>query len=210
VNIVLEKTGKKFYREWIFRNLDLSLESADTLAILGPNGSGKSTLLQVISGSMIPTEGSIRYFENAKPIEAEEVFRHVSFSAPYLELIEEFTLTEIIQFHFRFKPAVDNLSMKDIISVTGLENQKEKIFKYFSSGMKQRVKLTLALLSDVKMILLDEPCSNLDKEAIKWYRQLIEQYAKRKLIIVCSNNQPEEFDFCRNQIQMTDWKPGKT
>ena len=206
MKIILEKAGKKFYREWIFRNFNLELSSSDSLAVLGPNGSGKSTLLQVISGSMIPTTGNIFYTVDEKKIEGENIFRELSFAAPYLELIEEFTLKEIIRFHFGIRKAVKNFSNDEIISITGLEHSKEKIFKYFSSGMKQRVKLALALLSDVKIILLDEPCSNLDKEAMKWYRELVAQYAMNKITIVCSNNQTEEFEFCKRQLNMMDWK----
>ncbi len=206
MKIVLEKAGKKFYREWVFRNLNLELSSADSLAVLGSNGSGKSTLLQIISGSMVPTEGIIQYHENEHKIENEDIFRQVSFASPYLELIEEFTLTEIIHFHFRIKKSVHNFSTDEIISISKLEHAREKIIKYFSSGMKQRVKLALALLSDVKIILLDEPCSNLDKESKKWYRDLVEQYSKNKITVVCSNNQAEEFDFCERQINLMDWK----
>jgi len=206
VKITLEKAGKKFFREWVFRDLSLELSSTDSLAILGPNGSGKSTLLQVISGSMMPTTGTISYAVDEKKIEGENIFRMVSFASPYLELIEEFTLKEIIRFHFGIKQAVNNFSEDEIISLTGLEHSKKKIFKYFSSGMKQRVKLTLALLSDVEIILLDEPCSNLDKESMKWYHKLVLNYAMNKIIIVCSNNQPEEFEFCKRQVNMMDWK----
>jgi ABC-type multidrug transport system ATPase subunit len=206
VKIVLEKAGKKFYNEWIFKNLDLEISSADSLAVLGPNGSGKSTLLQVISGSVILTQGTIQYSKDGKKIEAEDIFRNIGFASPYLELIEEFTLAEIIDFHFNFKQPLNNISGKEIISITGLESAGKKVFKYFSSGMKQRVRLTLALLSDANIILLDEPCSNLDLGAIQWYRQLVENYTTGKIIIVCSNNQPGEFDFCKRQINMMDWK----
>jgi ABC-type multidrug transport system ATPase subunit len=206
VKIVLEKAGKKFYSEWIFRNLNLEISSPGSLAILGPNGSGKSTLLKVISGSILPTQGTITYFQDERKIEEEEIFRHISFSSPYLELIEEYTLSEIIRFHFRFKQPVSNFSVKEIISIAGLEHAGEKVFKYFSSGMKQRVKLSLALLSDVKIILLDEPCSNLDEDAVRWYRQLIVSYSKDKIAIVCSNNKSEEFDFCKREINLRDWK----
>ena len=206
MKIVLEKVGKKFYNEWIFRNLSLELSSSASLAVLGPNGSGKSTLLQVISGGVVPTEGNIKYSDGEKQINQEEIFHHISFASPYLELIEEFTLVEIISFHFRFKKPVNNFSEKEIISMTGLEHSGKKVFKYFSSGMKQRVKLTLALLSDVKIVLLDEPCSNLDKEAIQWYRKLVDSWSKEKILVVCSNNQAEEFDFCKTTINMMDWK----
>ena len=206
MKIILQKVGKKFYREWIFRNLDLELSSMDSLAILGPNGSGKSTLLQLLSGSLVPTEGSIQYFLDNTKIEGDQVFSHVSFAAPYLELIEEFSLTEIIDLHFRFKARTNNLSTSEMIAIADLEHAKNKSYKYFSSGMKQRVKLAIAFLSDTKLIFLDEPCSNLDQESIKWYRRLIEQYTGNKIIIVCSNNQPEEFSSCKRQINLMDWK----
>jgi len=206
VKIILEKAGKKFYREWIFRNLDLELSSVNSLAILGPNGSGKSTLLQLISGCMIPTEGTVLYREDEINIEGEEIFSRVSFAAPYLELIEEFTLNEIVDFHFHFKKKINGLSANEVVEIIGLEQAKKKIFKYFSSGMKQRVKLGLALLSDSKIVLLDEPCSNLDEGGIKWYRNLIERYSQNKITVVCSNNQTEEYEFCNRQLNLMDWK----
>ncbi|MCX6292574.1 MAG: ATP-binding cassette domain-containing protein [Bacteroidetes bacterium] len=206
MKIILEKTGKKFYREWIFRNLDLELSSGNSLAVLGPNGSGKSTLLQVISGYVIPTEGSIQYFNGTEQTSAEDVFEYVSVAAPYLELIEEFTLKEIIRFHFRFKAPANNLTENEIISLTGLEHAKDKVFRYFSSGMKQRTRLSLALLSNVKIVLLDEPCSNLDREGIKWYRELARQFSNDRIMVVGSNSQTEEFDFCQRQINLMDWK----
>lgn len=206
MKIILTKAGKKFYQEWIFRNLDIEITSSDSVAVLGPNGSGKSTFLQVISGSMLPTEGSVSYSKENSTIGGEEIFHHISYASPYLELIEEFTMEEIIRFHFRFKKIVNGLTSGEIISITGLEHARKKTFKYFSSGMKQRLKLTLALLTDAEIILLDEPCSNLDRESITWYNLLVQQYSKNKIILVCSNNQPEEFGFCKRQINLMDWK----
>ena len=168
MTITLNKAGKKFYREWIFRNLDLTLEPGAKLVILGPNGSGKSTLLQILSGATGLTEGQIKYNSNSTEISVDEIYHSISISAPYLELIEEFTLEEIIHFHFKFKKAKNNLSEAEVLNLSGLESKKDKVFKFFSSGMKQRIKLTLAILSDTSILLLDEPCSNLDSEVVKW------------------------------------------
>ena len=206
MKIELQKAGKKYFREWVFRNVDLIIEAGEKVAILGPNGSGKSTFLQLLSGSLLVTEGSVVYTKNTSVIPPEEIFREVCIAAPYLELIEEFTLEEIVAFHFSFKKSVSDLSNAEIIQITGLEPSKKKVFKYFSSGMKQRVKLALALLSDVDIVLLDEPCSNLDSMAIEWYKDLVRSYASSKLIIVCSNNQHDEFEFCSRQLSMMDWK----
>lgn len=204
MTITLNKAGKKFYREWIFRNLDLTLEAGSKWVILGPNGSGKSTLLQILSGATGLTEGEIKYNSNDTEISVEEIYHSISISAPYLELIEEFTLEEIIHFHFKFKKAKNNLTEVEVLTLSGLESKKDKVFKFFSSGMKQRIKLTLAILSDTSILLLDEPCSNLDSEVVKWYQEMIRKYAMDRTIIVASNNQKEEFGFCDKKISIDD------
>src|SRR4051794_28621392 len=126
MKIQLEKTGKQFSRNWIFRNLSLTISSPQKLAVLGPNGSGKSTLLQLLSGYITPTEGKIHFSKDEKTIEPELVFQHISIATPYLELIEEFTLKEIVDFHFQFKKAVRNISSEEIISIMELEKSKNK------------------------------------------------------------------------------------
>jgi ABC-type multidrug transport system ATPase subunit len=204
VTITLNKAGKKFYREWIFRNLDLTLEHGSKLVLLGPNGSGKSTLLQILSGATGLTEGQIKFHSDGNEIAIDDVYQSISISAPYLELIEEFTLEEIIHFHFKFKKAKNNLSEAEVLRLSGLESKKDKVFKFFSSGMKQRIKLTLAILSDTSILLLDEPCSNLDSEVVKWYQEMIKEYAMDRTIIVASNNQKEEFGFCDRQLAIDD------
>lgn len=207
MKIVLEKAGKKFFREWIFRELDLVVQPAEKIAILGPNGSGKSTLLQMLAGASIPTEGKISYSSGDKLLDPELVFERVSISAPYLELIEEYNLEELIEFHFQFKKPVHGMNAETMIELSGLAASRKKMMKYYSSGMKQRVKLILAILSDVDMVLLDEPCSNLDKKSIQWYQDLAGKYAGEKTIIVCSNSQTEEYSFCKRELNVMDWKP---
>ncbi len=206
MTIKLNKAGKKFYREWIFRNLDLTLEAGSKWVILGPNGSGKSTLLQILSGAVGLTEGQITFHTNNQEVAIDSVFRSVSISAPYLELIEEFTLKEIIHFHFKFKRPMQDLSESEILKLSGLESKQDKVFKFFSSGMKQRIKLTLAILSDTPILLLDEPCSNLDSQVVKWYQEMVATYAYNKTIIVASNNQQDEFAFCNNRLSIDSLK----
>jgi len=206
VKIELQKAGKKFFREWIFRNVDLVLESSEKVAILGANGSGKSTFLQLLSGALIPTEGKAIYSIGGKDIDPSLVFQELTIAAPYLELIDEFTLDELVSLHFSFKRPFKGLSQEEIIHLTGLEGSRHRVFKYYSSGMKQRVKIALALLSDTKIVLLDEPCSNLDATAIQWYNNLVQEFAKNKMVIVCSNNQKDEFDFCERLLNVSDWK----
>ena len=205
MQIILEQIGRRFNREWIFKKIDYSFKSGESYAILGINGSGKSTLLQVISGSLTPSTGTLAYSLNHKEIAVEQVFQQLSIAAPYLELIEEFTLTEVLDFHFNFKSRLNNLTNKDLIELLNMESSKNKQLKYFSSGMKQRVKLVLAICADTPLLLLDEPTSNLDDQGIKWYKDLVAQFTSNKLVIVCSN-QAHEYEFCTHQLSITDYK----
>jgi ABC-type multidrug transport system ATPase subunit len=206
MKIQLEQIGKKFNTEWIFRNVSFSFEENTASAILGRNGSGKSTLLQVISGTLHPTNGRVVYSHGGKNISGEDIFRHLTMVAPYLELIEDFTLKEMLEFHFSFKRYLPGY---DIDSVTGLLDfpaMKYKQIRQFSSGMKQRVKLVLSILSDVPMILLDEPTMNLDKTGIDWYLQLVGKFSANRTLIVCSNLHQTESAFASRALQIEDFK----
>ncbi|MGB4776656.1 MAG: ABC transporter ATP-binding protein [Daejeonella sp.] len=205
MNILLENIGRRFNREWIFKNINYTFEQGESYAVLGPNGSGKSTLLQIICGSLSPSVGTITHRLENKQIDVEQVFEHISLTASYLELIEEFTLEEIISFHFKFKSYRDGLNATTIIDLLGLQNASQKILKYFSSGMKQRVKLALAFCSNAPVLLLDEPTSNLDIQGVQWYLSLIEQFSVNRLVIICSN-QEHEYGFCDHQLKLQDYK----
>lgn len=205
MQIELKQIGRRFNREWIFKGVNYSFKSGESYAILGINGSGKSTFLQVISGSLSPSIGSINYTKNNVELSVESIFEELSIAAPYLELIEEFTLTEVLNFHFQFKNRIANLNNKDLIALLDMESSKNKELKYFSSGMKQRVKLVLAFCSSTSILLLDEPTANLDEQGINWYKELVNKFSNNRLVIVCSN-QSHEYEFCKHQIQIADYK----
>jgi ABC-type multidrug transport system ATPase subunit len=205
MKIHLEHIGRRFNREWIFRDVNYVFESGSSYAILGANGAGKSTILQVISGSLSSSEGTISYTREGVLLNPENVFEYLSMAAPYLELIEELTLRELIDFHFRFKKYRSGLNRDLVIDLMGLKRSEHKAIKNFSSGMKQRVKLALAFCSDTDMILLDEPASNLDQQGLEWYLSLIEKYSADRILIICSN-QIQEYSFCKNQLNVADYK----
>jgi ABC-type multidrug transport system ATPase subunit len=211
MKISLKNVGKRYSREWIFKKIDYEFDNTDSYSIIGANGSGKSTLLQAIAGNLLPDEGNITYHSKGRDISSEDLYSHLSIATPYLELYEEYTLMEAIEFHSKFKKFFNGLMADEIIKVSNLEKAKDKQLKYFSSGMKQRVKLTLAILSDTPLLLLDEPCTNLDKEGVEWYQKLINSHSDSRLIIVCSNQQKQEYEFCKKELDLKNYKnPGLT
>ena len=205
MKVSLTDAGKRFNRDWIFRHFTYTFEKGNSYAIIGPNGSGKSTLLQVLSGSMQLSEGSGQWSLANGELVNEQVYRQVSICAPYLEVVEEMTLREFLEFHHHFKPFFSTFSIDNIISIVGLQEAGRKQIRYYSSGMKQRVKLAQAIFSDTPFLLLDEPCTNLDITGIELYHQLIDQYCTNRLVIVSSNDEVE-YRFCREKINITDHK----
>jgi ABC-type multidrug transport system ATPase subunit len=211
MTISLYDAGKRFNRDWIFRHFNYTFTSGNSYAVIGPNGSGKSTLLQVISGAVGLNEGQLAVNRNSSAgtipsgDNGENVYQHISIAAPYLEVIEEMTVTEFLQFHQKFKALLPALDIQQIIDVVGLANATDKQIRYYSSGMKQRVKLAQAIFSDVPVILLDEPCTNLDSTGIALYQQLIKTYCASRLVIVSSNDEAE-YGFCNQKINMLAFK----
>lgn len=204
MQITLSDIGKRYNSEWIFRHINYHFISGEKYVLLGSNGSGKSTLLQIIAGNYLPSAGTIEYQYKQTNISSEQIFKQLTIVAPYLELFEEFSFVELIELQQKFKPF--QISIQEILEVSELSHAKNKAIKYFSSGMKQRAKITLAVLADVPLLLLDEPTSNLDHKAIQWYDKLINQFALHKTIIVASNKQEVEYSFCNNYLNIEDFK----
>lgn len=205
MQITLTNTGKRYNREWIFRHCSYTFTSGKSYAITGPNGSGKSTLLQVIAGATLHNEGTIEYNNGEKLTSNEQYYTNISIAAPYLELIEEMTAKEMLSFHSKFKPLIQSSSIEEMLKIVGLENAINKQLRYFSSGMKQRLKLAQAFFSNTPVLLLDEPTTNLDADGIALYQNLISNYTKDKLVIV-SSNVKEEYGFCEVVISIADYK----
>ncbi|WP_297337177.1 ATP-binding cassette domain-containing protein [Algoriphagus sp.] len=205
LKIHLEEASKRFQYEWIFKNLSLELVTGDSLAITGSNGSGKSTLLKCLAGAIPLTSGKIRYTESLVEIQDSDWFYKLTLAAPYMELPEELSLRELIQFHFKFKQLKAGIQLSAIAQLLYLDQHMDKQVGLFSSGMKQRLKLGLALFSESQIVFLDEPTSNLDKKGIAWYLEMIQQFTKNRILIVCSN-EPREFEFCQQKIALEDYK----
>ncbi len=205
MNITVENIGKRYLYEWIFKKINFHFKSATRYAILGANGSGKSTFLKIISGHLSPSKGTISYQENGQIIDIDDLYKQVSFAAPYIDLIEEFTLQEAIEFHQKFKSFRSNITTVEFLEILQLQHAASKEIRFFSSGMKQRLKLGLAICSDTTILLLDEPTSNLDEKSIDWYQQLLNRFAHNRIILIASNEK-RDIQECEEQLNIFDYK----
>lgn len=198
--------GKKYQGRWIFSNITFDFVENSKTAIVGFNGSGKSTFLSILSGYTTPTKGEITHVINNNEISKDEIFNHLSIGSPYVEVPEELSPSELIKTFSPFKPFIKGLNEVEILEYLRLTKESEKPIKYFSSGMKQRLKIGLAILADAPLLLLDEPISNLDKEGVNWFNNLMNEFIKHKTVIIASNNTEQEIEFCETIIDISNFK----
>jgi ABC-2 type transport system ATP-binding protein len=206
LNVLLDHISKRFQKQWIFQGISFSLESGSRTAIIGNNGSGKSTLLQIISGYASPTDGNVQWKKDETIITRELIYRHVAICSPSIQLWDELTLHENYSLFIQFKKLPGISTSSDLSQILQLEKHLHKPLKSYSSGMRQRVKLGLAVMSDSPLLLLDEPCSHLDANAVDWYQSLIRNYALNKTVIIASNLDERETFICQNQLDINGYK----
>jgi ABC-type multidrug transport system ATPase subunit len=207
MQIELKQVSKRYRYEWILKKMDYQFFATESYAVLGHNGSGKSTLMQMLSGFLSPSSGRIIFSENNKILDINQVYKCVSFAAPYTELVEELTLEESLQFQQKFKHFVAGLTVNSVLELLQLpKTAKNKPVQFFSSGMKQRLKLALAILSDTPVLLLDEPTITLDTQGISWYRMLLQDYALGKKLVIIASNVEEDVRGCSQQLDILAYK----
>lgn len=205
MEVTFDGVGKRYRYEWIFKNCSYQFESGKAYAILGPNGSGKSTLMKVLSGHLSPSKGQVVFKTGSENLDPNEVYRHVTFAAPYIELIEELTLMECLEFHLGFKTLRSGINTDQLPELMQLGKACDKAIRYFSSGMKQRLKLALAICSQSDLLLLDEPTTNLDEVGVNWYLDLVKQHLADRTVVVASNV-AVDYSFCDAKLDIREYK----
>ncbi|RYZ47746.1 MAG: ABC transporter ATP-binding protein [Sphingobacteriales bacterium] len=205
MTISLNQLGKRYQQHWVFKGITYVFEAGKQYAVLGANGSGKSTLLRIIAGMQHGNRGKLQYRHNDKEIAADAIFNHVSYCAPGMDLIEEMSLSELLHFHFTFKKIRQGFTVAGIIEAMGMHAVRDKFIHEFSSGMKQRVKLAQAFFTETPMLLLDEPCSNLDLQGVGMYQHWLQQYTSGRLVIIASNDE-REYEGVADTISIQDYQ----
>ena len=189
--VSLVDIGKK-YHDWVFKGVNFTFQAPVRYGIIGKNGSGKSTLLKIISGFMTPSQGEIIYRDLPhQSVKIEEVFNFLNFTGPYVELIEELTVLEHIQFHIQFKSLLPGWDIKSFLDRCQLKEHRHKVVQHLSSGLMQRLKLGLCMLSESRILMMDEPTSYLDEKGKSWFKSIFQECSNQRLVIVASNDKSD-------------------
>ena len=203
MKILLENIGKNFGEKKIFSNINFEISSGSSVSITGPNGSGKTTLMRIISGLINPTEGNVTYYNNDSKLENRDKFSHLGLVGPYLELYDDLTAMENMQFFSKMKRISNHKNIIfELLEKMNLAGQETELVKNYSSGMKQRLKYVFALLDSPEILLLDEPTSNLDKEGINTVYEIMENQKSKGILIIATNDEAD-LKFGDKQIAIT-------
>jgi len=180
----IDKLSKSFGKIKAVQNLDLEVIPGQVYGILGPNGSGKTTTLGMILDVVSPDSGNFQWFEGMPNIEARKQIGSILETPCFLPYLTAVKNLEIVA-HIK-KSNKDRI--EDVLKQVGLYERRNDKFKTYSLGMKQRLSIGAALLSDPPVLILDEPTNGLDPQGIAEVRQLIVDIASQgKTILIASH-----------------------
>lgn len=188
ISLRLEGIGKRFGRNWVVENFSDTFLANEIIGVRGRNGSGKSTLLRLLCGQLTPSRGEIQFSLGKETIPVGSRYQYVSWTGPYLEIVEELTIAEFLRFHFSLKPLQPDLQLTDVPVLIELDHVRNRKLSDCSSGMRQRVLLGSALYADTPLLLLDEPTVTLDEEAVNWFHQQLSFRKQDRLVVIASND----------------------
>ena len=200
--------SKNYNGKVIFKNVNFELTENTSLVITGKNGSGKSTLLKVISHLIRLDRGSINLEVGGIKIPREKFFTKIGLFAPYLNLYDELTASENLDFFYDLKiEKKDDKKerIKFLLEKVGLYNRRSDLLRNYSSGMKQRLKLAYAVMGSPALLLMDEPRTNLDEQGIAVVYEFAEEQ-KKNGILVLATNEKEDTEICNTKLNIEDYK----
>ncbi len=209
VELQCEGLSKKFINKIIFKNLDLCLNSGDSLAITGRNGTGKSTLIKVISNLIRESSGKVIMKIEGKEIQQEKRYKHIGLVAPYLNLYDELNAFENLEFFYKLKNKSPEKKVvieriNSLLERVNLFSRRNDLIKNYSSGMKQRLKMAFSILSEPEILFMDEPRTNLDKDGIEIAYSIAEEQKQRGILIIATN-EAEDLHLCERKINIEDF-----
>lgn len=201
IQLKADNLEKRFGQKTVFSNLTIETDTP-VLGIAGINGSGKSTLLRCLAGLLKPSSGSVQWVIDGKQINRTNLKNSLGYAAPYIQLYEELTVRENLEFIRNVRSLNSSNSISNLLEPLGADQLLERHFGELSTGQQQRIKLAAAIIHDPNILLLDEPGSNLDEAGKEIILSLVERYKKRNRMVIIASNQQEELALCNETIEL--------
>ena len=206
-SLTTERLGQRFGSRILFRKMNIAFHSGHSTAIVGSNGSGKSTLVRILAGLMRPTKGEVILNVDGNEVEGEWRPLSCGLVAPYLNVYEDFTPRENLDFIAKARRLPHRETrIEQVLDGVQMLHRADDVVNTFSSGMLQRIRIASALLADPPVLLLDEPTATLDVSGVEMVRGIIDRALKEERIVIVATNEPEEAEACEFKIDVEDYR----
>jgi ABC-type multidrug transport system ATPase subunit len=193
--------GKRYRKRWAARNVNLEVHRGDVFGFLGPNGAGKSTTIRMILSLIKPTEGEAQLFGHSLRTHRSEALRNVGGIVEKPDFYLYLSAMRNLEIVGSLYGGISRKRIEEVIDLVGLSDRAKDRVKTYSHGMKQRLGIAQALLSDPELIILDEPTNGLDPQGMKEVRDLILHLAgDQKKTIILSSHLLNEVELVANRM----------
>ena len=206
MSLEIKNISKKYGNQEALSNISFSLNKGDIVGFLGPNGAGKTTLMKIITSTLKQDSGEVTVFGKSTISEEIETKSVIGYLAEHNPLYKEMNVIEYLQFIASLYKIKDFNIIENIISKTGLENEKTKKIEALSKGYKQRVGIAASLIHNPKLLILDEPTTGLDPNQLVEIRNLITEIGKDKIVLLSTHILQEIPKICNHIIIINNGK----
>ena len=204
VELIIHGLRKRFHRHDVINMLNHSARSGEVIGVIGSNGSGKSTLMKMLAGLLEPDSGSVRLVVDGVEIDNARIPQLCGLVAPYLQIYDEFTPTELIQLHAELHGvSKSSEQISAICHTVQLAHVAATTVKRFSSGMRQRVAIALAISLGPALLLLDEPGVTLDADGRTMLASCIDAARRSGSIVFVATNDERERALCDRVLNLS-------
>ena len=193
--------GKRYGSRWAVRALDLEVFRGDVFGFLGPNGAGKSTTIRMLLSLVRPTEGEVRIFGHSIRSERLAALRSVGGIVEKPDFYDYLSAERNLEVIGALSDPIPKTRILEVLELVGLADRARDRVKTFSHGMKQRLGIAQALLSDPELVVLDEPTSGPDPQGMKEIRELIIHLSRdRGKTVILSSHLLSEIEVVANRM----------
>jgi heme exporter protein A len=206
IRLIADSIAKRFGRRYIFRDLSLTIVGGESVAVTGSNGSGKSTLLRILAGLMTPTRGTVKLQVQGRMVNEARRPILTGYVAPYLQLYDSFSARENLEFVAEARSIDDSAStIAGVLDRVGLSWAADQAISEYSSGMIQRARIASALLSSPRILMMDEPYSNLDEAGRGMVTTVLNEHLAAGGTVLLATNALEEAQLCERVVDVSEF-----